>query len=71
MKESIMEQHTQIAFDWLMLAFITAGIAQGKGRSGFAWFWLSAIFGPLALLVLVMLFSNVYPTNDSTPKKEE
>jgi hypothetical protein len=68
---------TQIAFTWLLLAFITAGIAQGKGQSGFGWFILSAIFGPLALAFLVMFGSDnhqlkqVEDTDKSKPKDPE
>ena len=48
-----------LVFSWWLLAFITAGIAQGKGRSGLNWFILSFLFGPLALVALVMFFSNI------------
>jgi hypothetical protein len=36
-----------------MLALINAGLAQGKNRSGYGWFWLSLLLGPLATLILV------------------
>ena len=39
------------------LAIIIAGIAQGNNRSGMAWFILTLLLGPLALLLLfVVLF---------------
>ena len=40
---------------WGTLALVNAGIAQGKHRSGFNWFWLSVLLGPLATLFLVVL----------------
>ena len=46
------------ALTWGMLALIIAGIAQGKNRSGFAWFLLGSIFGPFALF-LVVLFEKI------------
>ena len=40
---------------WGTLALINAGIAQGKNRSGLAWFLLSLLFGPFATFILVLL----------------
>ena len=40
---------------WGTLALINAGLAQGKNRSGLAWFLLSLLLGPIATLVLVLL----------------
>lgn len=45
----------QYAVGWTTLALINAGIAQGKARSGLAWFLLSLLLGPLATLILVVL----------------
>jgi hypothetical protein len=45
--------HSEYAVGWTTLALIVAGIAQGKGRKGLNWFLLSALGGPLALLVLL------------------
>lgn len=39
---------------WGTLALINAGIAQGKGRSGFAWFVISLLLGPVATLLVVL-----------------
>jgi len=39
---------------WGTLALINAGLAQGKNRSGFNWFLLSLLLGPIATLVLVL-----------------
>jgi len=40
---------------WGTLALLAAGIAQGKDRGGLLWFVISLFFGPLAVLVLVLL----------------
>lgn len=40
---------------WGTLALINAGIAQGKNRSGFNWFLLSLLLGPIATLILVLV----------------
>ncbi|MBC8328701.1 MAG: hypothetical protein ISR76_00740 [Planctomycetes bacterium] len=39
---------------WGTLSLLVAGIAQGKGRSGFGW-WIGALLlGPVALFFLVL-----------------
>lgn len=40
---------------WGSLALINAGLAQGKNRSGLAWFLLSLLLGPVATLLIVIL----------------
>jgi hypothetical protein len=40
---------------WLTLSLINAGLAQGKGRSGLAWWLISLLIGPLATLLIVIL----------------
>jgi hypothetical protein len=40
---------------WGTLALINAGLAQGKNRSGLAWFLVSLLFGPLATFFIVIL----------------
>ncbi|MBI4563495.1 MAG: hypothetical protein HY716_02215 [Planctomycetes bacterium] len=40
---------------WGTLALINAGLAQGKHRSGLAWFLISLLLGPLATLLVVVL----------------
>jgi hypothetical protein len=37
------------------LSLINAGPAQGKGRSGFAWWLLSLFLGPIATFLIVVL----------------
>ena len=40
---------------WDTLALINAGLAQGKGRRGLAWFLISLLLGPIATLLLVVM----------------
>ncbi|HOW64183.1 MAG TPA: hypothetical protein P5186_23950 [Candidatus Paceibacterota bacterium] len=46
---------TQYAVGWFTLALINAGLAQGKGRSGLAWWAVSLLLGPIATLFVVLL----------------
>ncbi|MBO2445554.1 hypothetical protein J4573_00470 [Actinomadura barringtoniae] len=39
---------------WLTLSLINAGLAQGKGRSGWNWFFVSLFFGPFATFLIVV-----------------
>jgi len=48
-----MEQIPGYFVGWGTLALINAGLAQGKNRSGLAWFLLSLLAGPIATFVLV------------------
>ena len=45
----------EYAVGWGTLALINAGLAQTKGRSGFGWFCLSLLLGPIATLCIVVL----------------
>lgn len=47
------------AVGWISLALINAGLAQGKNRSGLAWFLLSLLLGPIATFILVALVSKL------------
>lgn len=40
---------------WGTLALINAGLAQGKNRSGFNWFLISLLLGPLATFLLLLM----------------
>jgi hypothetical protein len=40
---------------WGTLMLINANIAQCKGRSGLAWFFISLLIGPIATLLLAIL----------------
>jgi hypothetical protein len=46
---------TQYAVGWFTLALINAGLAQGKGRSGLAWWLVSLLLGPVATFLVVVL----------------
>jgi hypothetical protein len=46
---------------WFTLAMINAGLAQGKNRSGLAWFVVSLLLGPFATFVIVALLDRVGP----------
>lgn len=46
---------TQYAVGWFTLALINAGLAQGKGRGGLAWWVVSLFLGPIATLLIVLL----------------
>ena len=45
----------EYALGWGTLALINAGLAQAKGRSGLAWFFVSFLLGPFATLAIVVL----------------
>jgi hypothetical protein len=38
---------------WFTLSLVNAGLAQGKNRSGFSWFLVSLLLGPIATLLIV------------------
>ncbi|GII28314.1 hypothetical protein [Planotetraspora mira] len=40
---------------YFTLSLVNAGLAQGKGRSGLAWWALSLLLGPIATLLIVLL----------------
>ncbi len=50
-----MDNARDYAVGWGTLALLNAGIAQGKNRSGLAWFLVSLLLGPIATLILVLL----------------
>ena len=56
----------EYAVGWGTLALINAGLAQGKGRSGLAWFFVSLLLGPIATLCIVVV-DPVVPI--ATPKE--
>jgi hypothetical protein len=49
------------AVGWFTLALINAGLAQGKRRSGLAWFLLSLVLGPVATFLLVVFCEPLPP----------
>jgi hypothetical protein len=38
---------------WLTLSLVNAGLAQGKNRSGWNWFVISLLLGPVATFLIV------------------
>ncbi len=40
---------------WGTLTLINAGLAQSKGRSGLAWWFISLFLGPIATFLIVVL----------------
>ena len=52
-------QHTMEIFGlWLIGSFVVAIIANSRGRSGFGWFMLSALFSPLLMGILVLALGD-------------
>jgi hypothetical protein len=49
------------AVGWGTLALINAGLAQGKNKSGFLWFFVSLFIGPIATFLIV-----ISPKSEST-----
>ena len=54
-----MDNAADYAVGWFTLAFINAGLAQAKNRSGLNWFLVSVILGPLATFLLVAAFEKL------------
>ena len=44
-----------LMFIWFVFAVLTAVIASSKGRTGFGWFLLGALFGIFALILVAIL----------------
>ena len=44
-----------LGFNWVTLALVNDGIAQGKNHSGLNWFLASLLLGPLATLIIVVV----------------
>lgn len=57
---------------WILFSFVVAFIAGNKGRSGFAWFFLSILISPLLTLILVLALKDLtrepnHRTHDKCP----
>lgn len=63
-----MDQGLDYGIGWATLALINAGLAQGKNRSGSAWFALSLFLGPIATLALVAFASKLTPLPKFVPR---
>ncbi|MEX1073465.1 MAG: hypothetical protein WED86_07205 [Chloroflexota bacterium] len=48
------EQYVPYSAAWFTLSLINAGLAQGKGRSGFNW-WLLSLCIVAILLILIVI----------------
>ena len=46
---------TGYGIGWGTLALVNAGLAQGKGRSGLLWFFISIFLGPIATFLILLL----------------
>lgn len=55
MPDHLQEGAPGYAVGWFSLALINAGLAQGKGRSGLAWWLASLLLGPIATFLIVVL----------------
>jgi hypothetical protein len=51
----------EYAVGWFTLAMLTAGIAQGKNRSGLNWFLVALFLGPVATFILVAIYEKKEP----------
>jgi hypothetical protein len=50
-----MHQQADFFVGWGTLSLINAGLAQCKGRTGFLWWLISLLLGPLATFLIVVL----------------
>jgi len=55
MPDNLQQGAPGYAVGWFSLALINAGLAQGKGRSGLAWWLVSLLLGPIATFIIVVL----------------
>lgn len=53
------------AFGWIILSFVVYAVANNKGRSGCAWFFISLLLSPLIAFIVLLC------VGDSDEKKEE
>ena len=51
-------EHVDFYVGWGTLSLINAGLAQAKGRSGFVWWLVSLVVGPVATF-LIVIFDKV------------
>jgi len=49
-----MQNQAQFFVGWGTLSLINAGLAQAKGRSGFLWWLVSLLLGPIATFLIVV-----------------
>ncbi|HEV7978877.1 hypothetical protein [Amycolatopsis sp.] len=58
-----MNNATDLAPWWGTLTLINAGLAQSKGRSGWNWWLLSLLLGPIATFLIVVWNPIVKPAD--------
>ncbi len=51
----MLHENREFFVGWGTLSLINAGLAQSKGRSGFLWWFVSLLVGPIATLLIVVL----------------
>jgi hypothetical protein len=51
---SVIQNTPTYAVGWFTLSLINAGLAQAKGRSGFSWWLVSLLLGPIATFLIVI-----------------
>jgi hypothetical protein len=49
-----MNQGTAAGTYWITLSLVNAGLAQSKGRSGWHWWLISLLIGPIATALIVI-----------------
>ena len=64
--KGVAEQTTAFVVGWGTLSLVIAGIAQGKNRSGLAWWFWASLFGPVALFFLVLAEKKKYSDSEDT-----
>ncbi len=70
MDENLIQPITRYAVGWFTLSLIIAGVAQGKNRDGLWWWLLAILFGPVALICLLLIDKRRYnQTNQITRTK--
>ncbi|KAB0675084.1 hypothetical protein F3X87_19175 [Aeromonas caviae] len=55
MSSEYIEVSKQFSVGWGTLMLINAVLAQGKNRSGLAWFFISLFLGPFTTLILSLV----------------
>jgi hypothetical protein len=63
----IEEVNKGYAVGWGALSLVNAGLAQSKNRSGFVWWVISLLLGPIATFILVA-FCEKLPESSNRPR---
>lgn len=54
-----MQMNSEFVVGWGTLSLINAGLAQSKGKSGFFWWLVSLVLGPVATFMIVVFVQPV------------